>query len=152
MSSPRVDRRAVLASVPAIGGALLAAKRVTAAEPGTIRFAYFGDETEQLAYARLVAAFESKFPSLRVEPMAVASNNVPPAGATFMPAGGYPEWLRLSFTSDAPPDVFLLGYRDLGRYAINKVAEPLGPYLRGSAVIQPNDFYTQALDAFQSPY
>src|SRR5215217_3782504 len=146
----KVARRSVLASIPVVGAASLV-RQATASDPSTIRFAYFGDEAELLAYETLIEQFHRKYPSITVQPVPVASRNVPPEGKP-LPSGGYPEWLRYSFTTGSPPDVFLLGYRDVGRYVSRAALEPLGPYLRNSAVFSESDFYAEALDAFRSPF
>lgn len=150
MEPTKVRRRSVLASVPAIGAATLV-KPARASEPTTVRFAFFGDETEQLAYEQLIAQFEEVFPSITIKSIPVASRNVPPQGKP-LPSGGYPEWLRQSFTTGTPPDVFLLGYRDVGGYVSRNVLEPLGGYLSHSSVIAESEFYPAALDAFRSPF
>lgn len=148
--TPKVGRRSVIASIPAVGAAL-AAGPTKAANPTTVRFAFFGDEVELRAYEALIDRFRSAYPSIDVQPIPVASRNVPPEGKP-LPSGGYPEWLRQSFQSDSPPDVFLIGYRDVGRYASRGILEPLGPYLRSSTVFTESDFYPAALDAFRSPF
>lgn len=150
METVKIKRRSVLASIPAAGAATLA-KPARASEPSTVQFAYFGDETELLAYAHLVEQFEAAFPSITVKTMPIASRNIPPEGRP-LPSGGYPEWLRQAFTTGDPPDVFLLGYRDIGRYVSKNAVEALGAYLSGSSVFAEDDFYPAALDAFRSPF
>lgn len=146
----KVARRSVLASIPALGAATVARKSV-AASPATIRFAFFGDEIETLAYELLIERFHQEYPSITVQAIPVASRNVPPTGNT-LPSGGYPEWLRQSFTSGSPPDVFMLAYRDIGRYVTRGIVEPLDGYLGSSTVFDESDFYPAALDAFRNPF
>ena len=146
----KVARRSVLATIPAIGAASVV-RRSTASSPAHVRFAFFGDEVETLAYELLIERFHETYPAITVEPVPVASRNIPPTANT-LPSGGYPEWLRQSFTSGSPPDVFMLGYRDIGRYVTRGIVQPLDPYLRGSAVFSEDDFYPAALDAFRSPF
>ena len=146
----KVARRSVLASIPAIGAASVV-RKARASNPATVRFAFFGDEVETLAYELLIERFHQEFPSITVEAVPVASRNIPPVGNT-LPSGGYPEWLRQSFTSGSPPDVFMLGYRDIGRYVTRGLVEPLNPYLSGSSIFSEDDFYPAALDAFRSPF
>ena len=146
----KVRRRSVLASIPALGAASIVRKSA-ASSPATVRFAFFGDEVETLAYELLIQRFQEEYPNISVEAIPVASRNIPPVGNT-LPSGGYPEWLRQSFTSGSPPDVFMLAYRDIGRYVTRGIVEPLDGYLRNSAVFSEDDFYPTALDAFRSPF
>ncbi|MCC6792455.1 MAG: sugar ABC transporter substrate-binding protein [Thermomicrobiales bacterium] len=150
MDALKLKRRSVLATIPAVGAATLA-RPARASEPTTVRFAYFGDETEQLAYAHLIERFEAAFPAITIKAMPIASRNIPPEGRP-LPSGGYPEWLRQAFVTGTPPDVFMLGYRDLGRYVSKNVVEPLGSYVNGSSVFGQSDFYAAALDAFRNPF
>ncbi len=60
----------------------------------------------------------------------------------------YRQRLALDFAAGTPADVVLLNYRSYGQFAAQGALEPLGPYLDASEVIQPADFYAQALDPF----
>ena len=62
--------------------------------------------------------------------------------------GDYRQRLALDFAAGTPADVVLLNYRSYGQFAAQGALEPLGPYLDASEVIQPADFYAQALDPF----
>ncbi len=149
LDTVKIGRRALLAAVPAAGVFALR-REVRASAPVRVRFAFFGDPVEQLAYDYVVDAFEAANPGVGVERIAIASTNVPPLRGT-APAGGYPEWLdTTAFASDNPPDVFLLGYRDIGRYARRGIAQSLDAYLAGSNVFALEDFYPQAIEAFRT--
>lgn len=150
MDSVKLPRRSVLATIPAVGAAAVA-RPARASEPSVVRFAYFGDEVEQLAYAQLIEQFQAAFPTITIKAMPISSRNIPPEGRP-LPSGGYPEWLRQAFVTGTPPDVFMLGYRDIGRYVSKNAVEPLGSYLNGSSAFSASDFYPAALDAFRSPF
>lgn len=113
-----------------------------------VRFAFFADPSEALAYAQLIDRFEELQSEIRIEPVVISSSNVAPLGR-LLPASKYPEWLRGSFTGPNPPDVFLFTYRDVGAYDTRGVLEPLDSYMATSRSLDEGDFYPEALSLFR---
>ncbi len=106
-------------------------------DPPTVTFMVFGDPPEQNVYKSIVAAFEAKHPDIQIELLGLPSK---------------PDYLaRLSadFAAGAPPDVFLLNYRRLAQFHNRDAVEPLGPLLQESELIDENDFFNIATDAFR---
>ncbi len=150
MSQPldtRIQRRTLLKTAPAAGLATLMRPE---GSPGAdaVRFAFFADPSEALAYAQLIDRFEQVQDTIKIEPVVISSSNVAPLGR-LLPSSKYPEWLRDSFTSANPPDVFLFGYRDTGAYVTRGVLEPLDAWIAESAVLREADFYPEALSLFR---
>lgn len=107
------------------------------AGPRTITFAVFGDPAELAAYESLVTAFEARYPEIDVSLRHVPSQS------------DYQQQLLLDFSAGQPPDVMLLSYRRFAYFADRGGLEPLGAYLARSGQIREEDFFPQALDAFQ---
>ncbi|MCA9918151.1 MAG: sugar ABC transporter substrate-binding protein [Anaerolineales bacterium] len=102
----------------------------------TVSFMVSGDPAERQAYLDLVAAFHEAHPEILVE-------------VTHIPSGSeYRNRLATEFAAGSPPDVTLMNYRRYSAFAANGLLEPLGPYLAESTLIQPEDFYPIAIDAF----
>ena len=57
--------------------------------------------------------------------------------------------LSTSFSGGQPPDLFLINYRFFGQFAARDVLEPLGPRIEESSVLQLEDLYPEAVDAFR---
>jgi multiple sugar transport system substrate-binding protein len=57
--------------------------------------------------------------------------------------------LSTSFAGGEPPDLFLINYRFFGQFAAREVLDPLGPRLETSSVLQLEDLFPQAVDAFR---
>lgn len=106
-------------------------------EVKTVTFMTSGDPAEQQAYLDLVAAFHERHPEVHVE-------------VTHIPGDkDYRTRLSTDFAAGTPPDITLMNYRRVAAFGANDLLEPIGPYLDKSDLIQPNDFYTVALDAFR---
>jgi multiple sugar transport system substrate-binding protein len=159
LATTRAGRRAV---VGALGGLAVLGRERRAAprRQRSIRFAFFGTAAEQRAYQRLIDAFEGAHPDIRVEVAALDSGDASLQLATVMNhpnrhwllrGGPYQSWLWKSLASPAAPDVFVLSYQRLPAYAARGILEPLGERLRASTVVDADDIYPAALDAFRSP-
>lgn len=150
MSQPldtKLQRRTLLKGAPVAGLATLMRPEGSLGADA-VRFAFFADPSEALAYARLIDRFEEVQSTVKIEPIVISSSNVAPLGR-LLPASKYPEWLRGSFTSANPPDVFLFTYRDTGAYDTRGVLEPLDSWMAGSTVLREEDFYPEALALFR---
>lgn len=116
-----------------------------AAEQSALSFYVFGDLAEKAAYDQLISAFQKKHSD-------IAINLVYTPGEDEIHAtngeDAYRSRLSLDYASARPPDVFLMNYREYGIFGERNQLEPLGPHLAQSQVIQPGDFYPQALEAF----
>jgi multiple sugar transport system substrate-binding protein len=159
LETTRSGRRAVLA---ALGSLAVFSRGLRAAARGTrpVRFAFFGTPSERRAYEHLVAAFEDAHPDIAVELVALDSGDAAlrldslkiSANRPWLLRGGsYQPWLWRELASPTAPDVFVLSYQRLPAYAARGVLEPLGPRLRASSVLNADEFYPGALDAFRSP-
>jgi multiple sugar transport system substrate-binding protein len=104
---------------------------------GTIRFMAFGDAEELVAYRRLIEAFEAAEKAVTVEFIETSDRDDLIAR------------LSTSFAGGVPPDLFLMNYRFYGQFYAKDVLEPLQPYLDSSGTFQSEDFYPQAMEAFQ---
>jgi multiple sugar transport system substrate-binding protein len=150
MSHPlqsKLQRRTLLKTAPAAGLATLMRPEGSLGADA-VRFAFFADPSEALAYAQLIERFEEVQNEVKIEPVVISSSNVAPLGR-LLPASKYPEWLRESFTGPNPPDVFLFTYRDVGSYETRGVLEPLGSWLASSRSLNEADFYPEALSLFR---
>jgi multiple sugar transport system substrate-binding protein len=102
-----------------------------------ITFAFWGDPAEAAAYQHLITEYESQAPGAQVI-------------AQYTPGKeDYGRKIATSFSGNTAPDVFLVNYREYGRYAASGALEPLGPRLRESTAISEDDFYELPLDAFR---
>jgi len=102
----------------------------------TISFMVFGDPAEYRAYVELVDAFRSSHPTIEVD-----LRHIPSPRA-------YRTRLATEFAAGSPPDVTLMNYRRYASFAAARMLEPLGSHLDASSLIDRNDFYAVALDAF----
>jgi multiple sugar transport system substrate-binding protein len=114
----------------------LAACAAQPAGPPQVSFMIFGDAAEKAAYEQLVAAFERTHQGVDVTLIHIPGQS------------DYRRRLAADFAAGTPADVVLLNYRRYAAFAARGALEPLGPYLQRSALIQPSDFYPQALDPF----
>jgi multiple sugar transport system substrate-binding protein len=106
-------------------------------EDRSLTFMAFGDPEELRAYRTLIEAFELAEPGISVD---------------FVPASDRDDLLaRLatSFSGGSPPDLFLMNYRFYGQFVARGVLEPLGPRIETSQEFESEDFYPQAMEAFQ---
>ncbi|MEZ4530454.1 MAG: sugar ABC transporter substrate-binding protein [Thermomicrobiales bacterium] len=143
----KLQRRTLLKTVPAAGLATLMRPEGSLGADA-VRFAFFADPSEAMAYAQLIDRFEDVQDEIKIEPVVISSSNVAPLGR-LLPASKYPEWLRSSFTGPNPPDVFLFTYRDAGVYDTRGVLEPLDTWLADSRSLSESDFYPEALALFR---
>jgi multiple sugar transport system substrate-binding protein len=106
-------------------------------EPVTVSFLVSGGPPEQAAYAAVVEGFHAQQNDVRVEMTAV------PSTSDFLTR------LTTDFAAGAPPDVFLINYRRMTQFYNRDAIEPLGPRLQTSDVLNEDEFYEVALDAFR---
>jgi multiple sugar transport system substrate-binding protein len=142
-----IQRRTLLKTAPVAGLATLMRPEGSLGADA-VRFAFFADPSEALAYAQLIDGFEASQNTFKIEPIVISSSNVAPLGR-LLPASKYPEWLRDSFTGNNPPDLFLFTYRDLGAYDTRGVLEPIDPWLATSRTLNEDDFYPESLALFR---
>jgi multiple sugar transport system substrate-binding protein len=104
---------------------------------GDIRFLVFGDPEEIQAYRDLISAYERRDDAGDVQLIEASDREDLLAR------------LSSSFAGGSPPDVFLLNYRFYGQFAARGVLEPVEGRVEDSDVFEPDDFFPQALEAFQ---
>lgn len=97
----------------------------------------FGDPHELAAYRSLEAAYEKANPGADVELVEASDRKDLIARLSTSIAGG------------KPPDLFLMNYRFYGQFAAKNAIEPAAPMLAASKALQADDFFPQALEAFQ---
>ena len=118
------------------GGASLGVARTSAQEPTSFRFAFWGDPAEQIAYERVIEGFETTHPDIDVV-------------VDYTPGqSDYYRKITTDFAAAAPPDLFLINYRQFGQYAARGVLQPVAPYLASSETIAAKDYAPVAMDAF----
>lgn len=105
--------------------------------PATVSFMVFGDPAERQAYADLVDTFHEQESAIRVQLRHI------PAPTE------YRTRLATEFAAGSPPDISLMNYRRYAAFAANDLLEPLGSYLDASSLIDVDDFYDVAIDAFR---
>jgi multiple sugar transport system substrate-binding protein len=108
-----------------------------AGEPTTVSLLVSGGPAEQAAYQAVVDSFNAGQSEVRVEMGAVAST------------GDFITRLTTDFAAGSPPDVFLMNYRRLAQFYNRGAVEPLGPLMEQSSALNPDEFYSEALDAFR---
>ena len=136
VQSLQVTRALALLIVLVFVGASLGAVRTKAQEPASIRFAFWGDPSEQTAYAKVVSGFEAAHPDIHVE-------------IDYTPGqSDYYRKITTDFAADEPPDVFLINYRQFGQYAARGVLEPVASYLGSSETLSVVNYAPVAMDAF----
>ena len=111
-----------------------------AAEPaprGKLTFLIAGEPAEKAAYAALVADFTRTHRAIQVELVCM------PNGKAFT------QRLLSDFAAGAPPDVFLMNYREYAAYAAREVLEPLDAWVARSTLLDLKDFFPQALEPFR---
>jgi len=102
-----------------------------------LTFLISGDPTDEAAYQQLIDAFGAEHRDITVDLINIPSG------------GDFRKRLAADFAAGTPPDLFLINYRHLGRFLASGAVEPLTDYLANSTLIQPSDYYPQALAAFQ---
>lgn len=107
-----------------------------ASGPEEVTFMISGEPAELESYQTLVDRFKEEHSDIDVSLIYVAS------GKEFR------EKLGTMFSGNVPPDIFLYNYRRLGDYAEAGAVQPLGDRLDASSLLDRNDYYPAALDAF----
>ena len=102
-----------------------------------LTFLISGDPTDETAYQQLIDAFVARHPAISVDLVNIPSG------------GDFRKRLAADFAAGTPPDLFLINYRNLGRFLASGAVEPLTTYLAASTLIKTSDYYPQALAAFQ---
>lgn len=103
----------------------------------TLTLLISGDPTDEAAYQGLIDAFTAEHAAIAVNLINIPSG------------GDFRKRLAADFAAGTPPDLFLINYRNLGRFAASGAVEPLTDYLAKSTLIKTDDYYPQALAAFQ---
>lgn len=103
----------------------------------SIRLQVFGDAGELAAYKQMIAEFKKQRPGTQVELIGVGKQK------------DHMTKLSTSFAAGSPPDLFILNFRRYGQLADKGVLAPLGPRLAARGAFAAEDFYPQALEAFQ---
>lgn len=103
----------------------------------SLTFLLSGDPTDEAAYQQLIDAFAAEHADIVVNLINIPSG------------GDFRKRLAADFAAGTPPDLFLINYRNLGRFAASGAVEPLTDYLANSQLIKTDDYYPQALAAFQ---
>jgi multiple sugar transport system substrate-binding protein len=101
-----------------------------------VSFIVFGDPAEFNAYKELVDAYNERDNEVQVELVHVPSPQE------------YRTRLVTEFAAGTAPDVTLMNYRRFAEFAANGLLEPIGPYLEQSNLINQEDFYATAIEAF----
>jgi len=131
-------RRAAIALVlvlaTACGGASTGAEGPNRA---TVRFLVFGDPAELGAFREVITAFEGTQDEVDVQLIEASDRTDLIARLSTSIAGG------------SPPDVFLLNYRYYGQFAARGAIEGIDERLQDSDVLDKQDYYPQALEAFR---
>ena len=103
----------------------------------TLTFLISGDPADEAAYQQLIDAFSREHSDITVDLINIPSG------------GDFRKRLAADFAAGTPPDLFLINYRNLGRFLASGTVEPLTDYLAQSTLIKTADYYPQALAAFQ---
>lgn len=101
-----------------------------------ISFMVFGDPAEYNAYKELVDRFNNSQSEVLVQLTHVPS-----------PAE-YRMRLATEFAAGKPPDITLMNYRRIVEFAAGGLLEPIEPFLNNSDLIEKDDFYPVAIEAF----
>lgn len=104
---------------------------------GPVRFLVFGEPEELNAYRAVVAAYRDKRPGEPVELVEATERSDLITKLSTSLAGG------------RPPDVFVMNYRYYGQFAAKGAIEPIEQRLEDSDVFEREDFYPEAMKAFQ---
>ena len=75
----RIPRRTLLKTAPVAGLATLMRPEGSLGADA-VRFAFFADPSEALAYAQLIDEFEASQDTFKIEPIVISSSNVAPLG------------------------------------------------------------------------
>lgn len=102
-----------------------------------LTFLISGDPADEAAYQSLIDAFAAGHRDIGVDLINIPSG------------GDFRKRLAADFAAGTPPDLFLINYRNLGRFLASGAVEPLTAYLENSTLIKVSDYYPQTLAAFQ---
>lgn len=108
----------------------------------SVRLMVWGDPAEQAAFKSVVDGFHQFQNSQNGTPFEIDLIALPSKG-------DYLTRLTTDFAAGSPPDVFLLNYRRLALFHNRDAIEPLGPMVDASTLIDENDYFEIALDAFR---
>jgi len=97
-----------------------------------------GDPAETKSFQAVAAAFEALHPGTTVTVITLASEE-----------DEYFTRLGADLAAGTPADVVYMDYRDAGRYYANGAFQSISAQLAASDLISADDFYPQALNAFQ---
>ncbi len=97
----------------------------------------FGDPAELAAYEELASAFRAHHPAIPLNLISIPDQ------------GDYRRRLGIDLAAGTPADVVLINYRRYAAFAARGALEPLDAYLARSSVLEPQQFYPQALTPFQ---
>lgn len=104
---------------------------------GPVRFLVFGEPEELKAYRAVVAAYREAHPEERVQLIEATDRTDLITRLSTSLAGG------------SPPDVFVMNYRYYGQFAARGAIEPIEQRLEESGAFEREDFYPEAMEAFQ---
>jgi multiple sugar transport system substrate-binding protein len=107
-----------------------------AAPTGPIQLLVFGAPEELAAYRTLATAYEQAHSGADVQLVEASDRTDLITRLSTSVAGGQ------------PPDVFLMNYRFYGQFAAKDAIEPVDERLRDSTIIDKEDFYPTAMEAF----
>jgi multiple sugar transport system substrate-binding protein len=106
-------------------------------QPGTVKVLVSGAPEELAAFRTLAAAYEKAVPGADIQ-LIEASD-----------AGDLITRLSTSIAGGAPPDIFLINYREYGQFAGKDAIEPIDKRLTASKAIKTADFYPAPMEAFR---
>ena len=106
-------------------------------ESTTVSVWVSGDPEETQAFVDVADGFEASQSAIEVDLVQIAERDDLIAR------------LSTAFAGGEPPDLFLMNYRYLGQFESKGALEPVGPYLDGSDAFSAEDFYPEAMTAFQ---
>lgn len=130
--------RSVAAALIVLAACTSGDDRPAPGEPVTISVWVAGDPDETQAFIDVADAFEVSQRGIEVDLLQIAERDDLIAR------------LSTSFAGGEPPDLFLMNYRYLGQFESKGVLAPLEPYLASSSELGAEDFYPEAMAAFQS--
>jgi multiple sugar transport system substrate-binding protein len=128
----------VLAACTTDGGDGDASQIAPGSDPTTVSVWVSGDPDEAQAFVDVADAFEATQDEIDLDLVVIADRDDLIAR------------LATAFAGGEPPDVFLMNYRYLGQFEAKGALEPVAPFLEGSASLSPEDFYPEAMAAFQN--
>jgi multiple sugar transport system substrate-binding protein len=106
-------------------------------EATTVSVWVSGDPEETQAFLDVADGFEASQSAIDVDLVQIAERDDLIAR------------LSTAFAGGEPPDLFLMNFRYLGQFEAKGALEALAPYLAGSDAFSEEDFYPEAMSAFQ---